>query len=78
MFNSKLKKQVEYLEKTVKRQNEGIIELQKKLDEYEKIWVDMILKIAQDLDIETPEIADIKKQRMVEKFIDGFIHEVYP
>lgn len=78
MFNSKLKERVESLEKSVERQNESIIGLQNKLDEYERIWVDTILKISQDFDVETPEIAKIRKQRIVEKFINGFICHVYP
>lgn len=78
MFNSKLKERVESLEKSVERQNESIIGLQNKLDKYEKIWVDTILKIAKDLDVETPEIIDIRKKRTIEKFIDDFIRQVYP
>ena len=55
------------------QQAKKITDLQNEIDQYQKIFGDAILQMAQRFGIETPEIADIKKQRLAEKAIDNFL-----
>lgn len=73
MFDSRLKERVMRLEYDAEQQAKKITDLESKLDQYQKIFGDTILQIAQRFGIETPEIADIKKQRLAEKAIDNFL-----
>lgn len=61
------------LEYDAEQQAKKITDLESKLDQYQKIFGDAILQIAQRFGIETPEIADIKKQSLAEKAIDNFL-----
>lgn len=73
MFDSRLKERVMRLEYDAEQQAKKITDLESKLDQYQKIFGDAILQIAQRFGIETPEIADIKKQSLAEKAIDNFL-----
>lgn len=73
MFDSRLKERVMRLEYDAEQQAKKITDLQNEIDQYQKIFGDAILQMAQRFGIETPEIADIKKQRLAEKVIDNFL-----
>lgn len=73
MFDSRLKERVMRLEYDAEQQAKNITDLQNEIDQYQKIFGDAILQIAQRFGIETPEIADIKKQSLAEKVIDNFL-----
>lgn len=73
MFDSKLKERVIRLEYDAEQQAKKITDLQNEIDQYQKIFGNAILQMAQRFGIETPEIADIKKQRLAEKAIDNFL-----
>jgi len=73
MFDSRLKERVMRLECDAEQQAKKIIDLESKLDQYQKIFGEAILQMAQRFGIETPEIEDIKKQRLAEKAIDNFL-----
>ncbi len=60
MFDSRLKERVMRLEYDSEQQAKKITDLENKLDQYQKIFGDAILQIAQSFGIETPEIADIR------------------
>ena len=73
MFDSRVKERVMRLEYDAEQQAKKITDLQNEIDQYQKIFGDAILQIAQSFGIETPEIADIKKQSLAEKVIDNFL-----
>lgn len=73
MFDSRLKERVMRLEYDAEQQAKKITDLESKLDQYQKIFGEAILQMAQRFGIETPEIADIKKQNLAEKAIDNFL-----
>lgn len=73
MFDSRLKERVMRLEYDAEQQAKKITDLQNEIDQYQKIFGDAILQMAQRFGIETPEIADIKKQILAEKVIDNFL-----
>ena len=73
MFDSRLKERVMRLEYDAEQQAKKITDLQNEIDQYQKIFGDAILQMAQRFGIETPEIADIKKQSLAEKVIDNFL-----
>ena len=61
------------LEYDAEQQAKNITDLQNEIDQYQKIFGDAILQIAQRFGIETPEIADRKIQSLAEKVIDNFL-----
>ena len=67
MFDSRLKERVMRLEYDAEQQAKKITDLESKLDQYQKIFGEAILQMAQRFGIETPEIADIKKQNLAKK-----------
>lgn len=76
MFDSRLKERVMRLEYDAEQQAKKITDLQNEIDQYQKIFGDAILQMAQRFGIETPEIADIKKQSLAEKAIDNFFSSI--